>query len=106
MREAPSIDTINLLLSKGVNIKVYDPQAMDNAREIFKDKIQYCNSPYECLKEAEALIVLTEWNEFRHPNFETIGKLMSEKIIFDGRNIYDPTKVKSAGFEYYGIGRD
>jgi UDPglucose 6-dehydrogenase len=105
MREAPSIDTINLLLSKGVNIKVYDPQAMDNAREIFKDKIQYCNSPYECLKEAEALIVLTEWNEFRHPNFETIGKLMSEKIIFDGRNIYDPTKVKSAGFEYYGIGR-
>ncbi len=105
MREAPSIVTINLLLSEGVKIKAYDPQAIDNAKEIFKDTIEYCDSPYDCLKEADALIVLTEWNEFRHPDFGNIGKLMSEKVIFDGRNIYDPLKVKDSGFEYYGIGR-
>ena len=105
MREAPSIVTINLLLSEDVHIKVYDPQAMDNAKEIFKEKIEYCNTPYDCLKDAEALIVHTEWNEFRNPDFQSIGELMAKKIIFDGRNIYDPTKVKKAGFEYYGIGR-
>ena len=105
MREAPSIVTINLLISEGVHIKAYDPQAMVNAKKIFKDKIKYCNTPYDCLKDAEALIVNTEWNEFRHPDFKLIGELMAEKIIFDGRNIYDPTKVQKAGFEYYGIGR-
>ena len=72
---------------------------------IFKDKIKYCKTPLDCLKNSEALIVLTEWNEFRNPDFKTIGELMSKKIIFDGRNIYDPLKVKNEGFEYYGIGR-
>ncbi len=105
MREAPSIVTINLLVLEGVHIKVYDPQAMENAKEIFKDKIEYYNTPYDCLNDSEALIVLTEWNEFRHPDFQSIGELMAKKIIFDGRNIYDPIKVKNAGFEYYGIGR-
>jgi len=105
MREAPSIVTINLLLSEGVNIKAYDPQAIDNAKRIFKDKIEYCNTLYECLEGAEALVVLTEWNQFRNPDFEKIGDLMGKKIIFDGRNIYDPTRVKDSGFEYYGIGR-
>jgi len=105
MREAPSIVTINLLISEGVHLKVYDPQAMNNAKEIFKDKIEYCNTPYDCLNDSEALIVNTEWNEFRHPDFQSIGELMAKKIIFDGRNVYDPIKVKNAGFEYYGIGR-
>jgi UDPglucose 6-dehydrogenase len=105
MREAASIITINLLLSEGVNIKAYDPQAIENAREIFKDKIEYGDTPYDCLKGAEALVILTEWNEFRNPDFEKIGDLMSKKIIFDGRNIYDPERVKDSGFEYYGIGR-
>jgi UDPglucose 6-dehydrogenase len=105
MRESPSITTINLLLSEGVHLKVYDPKAMDNAKEIFKDKIEYCKTPFDCLKNSEALIVLTEWNEFRNPDFKSIGELMSKKIIFDGRNIYDPIKVKNEGFEYYGIGR-
>jgi len=105
MRKAPSIVTINLLISEGVHLKVYDPQAMNNAKEIFKDKIEYCNTPYDCLNDSEALIVNTEWNEFRHPDFQSIGELMAKKIIFDGRNVYDPIKVKNAGFEYYGIGR-
>ncbi len=105
MREAPSIVTINLLLSEGVNIKVYDPQAIENTKRIFKDKIEYCDTLYECLEGAEALVVLTEWNQFRNPDFEKIGLLMGKKIIFDGRNIYDPARVKDSGFEYYGIGR-
>lgn len=105
MREAASIVTINLLLSEGAEIKAYDPKALENAREIFKDKIEYGDTPYDCLNEAEALVILTEWNEFRNPDFEKIGALMSKKIIFDGRNIYDPERVKDSGFEYYGIGR-
>jgi UDPglucose 6-dehydrogenase len=105
IRESPSITTINLLTSEGVRLKVFDPKAMNNAKEIFKDKIKYCKKPFDCLENSEALIVLTEWNEFRNPDFKTIGELMSKKIIFDGRNIYDPIKVKSEGFEYYGIGR-
>ncbi len=105
MREAASIVTINLLLSEGANIKAYDPQAIENAREIFKDKIKYGNTPYDCLRGAEALVILTEWNEFRNPDFKKIEALMSKKIIFDGRNIYDPAKVKASDFEYYCIGR-
>jgi UDPglucose 6-dehydrogenase len=105
MREAASIVTINLLLSEGANIKAYDPQAMENARELFKDKIEYGDTPYDCLGGAEALVILTEWNEFRNPDFEKIAQLMNKKIIFDGRNIYDPERVKDSGFEYYCIGR-
>ena len=105
MREAASIITINLLLSEGANIKAYDPQAMENAREIFKDKIEYGNTPYDCLRGAEALVILTEWNEFRNPDFKKIEDLMSKKIVFDGRNIYDPVRIKASGFEYYCIGR-
>ncbi len=106
MREAASIVTINLLLSKGVNIKAYDPKALENARELFKDKIEYGDTPYDCLRGTEALVILTEWNEFRNPDFEKISQLMNKKIIFDGRNIYDPARVKESGFEYYCIGRD
>jgi UDPglucose 6-dehydrogenase len=105
MRNAPSVVTVNFLLSEGAYISAYDPQAMENAKKIFGDSIKYCDTPYDCLKGAEALIVLTEWNEFRNPDFEKIGKLMASKLIFDGRNIYDPVRVKDSGFEYYGIGR-
>ncbi|MBN1695380.1 UDP-glucose/GDP-mannose dehydrogenase family protein [candidate division WOR-3 bacterium] len=106
MREAASIVTINLLLSEGVNIKAFDPKACENARELFKDRIEYGDTPYDCLRGAEALVILTEWNEFRNPDFEKISQLMNKKIIFDGRNIYDPARVKESGFEYYCIGRD
>jgi len=105
MREAASIVTINLLLSEGANIKAYDPQAIENAKNIFEDRIEYGYTPYECLKGAEALVVFTEWNEFRNLDLQKIKDLMVKRIIFDGRNIYDPVKVKNAGFEYYCIGR-
>ena len=105
MREAASIVTIKMLLSEGVHIKAYDPQAMENTKIVFGDRIEYGNAPYECLEGAEALVVFTEWNEFRNPDLEKIKDLMAEKVIFDGRNIYDPVKIKDAGFEYYCIGR-
>ncbi|MEO0293637.1 MAG: UDP-glucose/GDP-mannose dehydrogenase family protein [candidate division WOR-3 bacterium] len=105
MRNAPSIVIINALLSEGAKIKAYDPQAIENAKKIFGKSLEFPDEPYLCLKDAEALIICTEWNEFRNPDFDKMKKLMSKKIIFDGRNIYDPVKVRNLGFEYYGIGR-
>jgi len=105
IREAPSVFTINLLLSEGVEIKAYDPKATENAKNILGEKIRYSYEPYDCLEGAEALVIFTEWNEFRNPDFDKIGNLMQKKIIFDGRNIYDPIKLKESGFEYYCIGR-
>ena len=105
MREAPSIVIINHLLNDGVKIKVYDPVAMHEAKKIFGDKIIYGKDAYDVLTEADALILATEWSEFRMPNFKVMAKLMREKVIFDGRNIYDPVEVKEYGFIYHGIGR-
>ncbi len=105
MREAPSIITINLLLKERARIYAYDPVAMDNARKIFGNKIEYGRTPYECLKTVDALVLLTEWNEFRNPDFEKMSRLMKSKVIFDGRNIYNIRRLRELGFEYYGIGR-
>ena len=105
MREAPSIVIINHLLNDGVKIKVYDPVAMHEAKKIFGNKIIYGKDAYDVLTEADALILATEWSEFRMPNFKVMAKLMREKVIFDGRNIYDPVEVKEYGFIYHGIGR-
>ncbi len=106
MREAPSVVTIKLLLKEGAKIKVYDPEAMGNTKKLFRGRIEYASSPYDCLQNADALVIITEWNEFRNPDFEKIGKLMKNKVIFDGRNIYDMKQVKELGFKYYGIGRN
>ena len=105
MREAPSIVIINQLLDAGVRIKVYDPVAMDETKKIFNDKIIYGSDAYDALIEADALILATEWSEFRMPNFRVMEKLMKEKVIFDGRNIFDPCELKENGFVYHGIGR-
>jgi UDPglucose 6-dehydrogenase len=105
MREAPSIVTINCLLKEGVKVRVYDPEAMDNARKIFGNKIEYGRTSYECLENADALTLLTEWNEFRKPDFEKISRLLKNKVIFDGRNIYNIERLRKLGFTYYGIGR-
>lgn len=105
MREAPSIVTINCLLKEGVKVRVYDPEAMDNARKIFGNKIEYSRTSYECLENADALTLLTEWNEFRKPDFEKISRLLKNKVIFDGRNIYNIERLRKLGFTYYGIGR-
>ena len=105
MREAPSITIINALLSKGAKIKAYDPKAYDSAKIIFGEKIEYGESSYSILKEAEALLLLTEWNEFRTPDFDKIKSELKNPVIFDGRNQYDEKLLESLGFEYYQVGK-
>lgn len=105
MREAPSIPIINQLLSKKASIKTYDPHAMDKAKNIFKNTIQYCKNPYEVAKAADALLVLTEWKEFESLDLIKIKESLNHPIILDGRNIYNPKRMSTLGFEYYGIGR-
>ena len=105
MREAPSIEIINKLLEKGARIKAYDPVAMKEARKRFGSTIELVEDPNEALVDADGLILITEWPEFRMPNLKVIGKLLRQKVIFDGRNIYEPTELREMGFTYYGIGR-
>ena len=105
MREAPSITIINRLLELGAKIKAYDPKAFDNAKIIFKDRIDYASSAYEALIDADALLLLTEWNEFRNPDFDKIKILLKNPVIFDGRNQYASYGIEKLGFEYYQIGK-
>ncbi|HYO59072.1 UDP-glucose/GDP-mannose dehydrogenase family protein [Archangium sp.] len=105
MREAPSIEVIEGLLAKGAKVSAHDPVAERTARRVFGDRIRYTNVPYEALEGADALFVVTEWNEFRHPDFERMKALMKTPVIFDGRNIYDPSRMKELGFSYMGLGR-
>lgn len=100
MREAPSVTIINALLDKGATIKAYDPKAMDNAKFYFGDKIILAKSAYDALENADALLLLTEWNEFRRPDFGKIKSKLKNAIIFDGRNQYDLAKLQNQGFEY------
>jgi UDPglucose 6-dehydrogenase len=94
-----------MLLEKGARVTVFDPVAMENCGRILGDTIDYAPGNYECLEEAHALIIVTEWNEFRYPDFEKIKQLLLEPVIFDGRNLYDPRKMAERGFTYYSIGR-
>jgi UDPglucose 6-dehydrogenase len=105
MREAPAITIIDRLLEAGAKVKAHDPEAMDEARKVFGEKIVYMKDNYEVVRDADALVVITEWNEFRRPNFDKMKSLMKSPVIFDGRNIYDPKEMKECGFTYYGIGR-
>ncbi len=106
MREAPSITIINKLLSLGAKIKSYDPKAFDLAKTIFKEKIEYSKDAYSALNGSDALLVLTEWNEFKRPDYDKIASLLNEPIIFDGRNIYDSNKLIKKGFKYFCIGKN
>ena len=105
MREAPSITIINEILKRGAKIKAYDPKAFDLAQTIFGDRIEYSKSAYDALYGADAILLLTEWNEFRRPNFDKIKSLMKHHVIFDGRNQYDVKRITDKGFEYYCIGK-
>lgn len=106
MREAPAITIINALLAAGAKIKAYDPKAFDSAKVYFNDnKIEYSNSAYSALEDADALLLLTEWNEFRRPDFDRMKNLLKQPVIFDGRNQYDITRLQEKGFEYYQIGK-
>lgn len=106
MREAPSLVVIEELMKLGAKVKAYDPVAMEEAKRTLGDKIEYGDDPYDVLIDADALIVITEWPEFRIPNFKVIEKLLKNKVIFDGRNIYDPNEIIDNGFSYYSIGRN
>jgi len=105
IREAPSIDVMNALLEKGVNLSVFDPEAMPNIKKQFGEKLAYANSMYEALEGADALVVCTEWSIFRTPNYQKLKQLLANPVIFDGRNLYNVEDVKSEGFTYYSIGR-
>ncbi|PIO48334.1 MAG: UDP-glucose 6-dehydrogenase [[Chlorobium] sp. 445] len=105
IREAPSLVIIDELLKRGASIAAFDPEAMDNARRIYEGKITFVAKDYDALVDADALIIVTEWNEFRNPDFQKIKSYLRGKVIFDGRNVYDPHKIKQLGFEYYSIGR-
>lgn len=105
MREAPSITVIEALLAAGAEVAAYDPQAGESARRIFSTRIGLASDGYEVLKEADALAILTEWNEFREPDFPRMRGLMREAVIFDGRNLFDPAEMRGLGFRYHSIGR-
>ena len=105
MRMAPSITIINALLEHGAKVRAYDPKAFDLAKEIWGDKITYANNSYEALKDADCMLLLTEWNEFRRPDFDKIKSLLKNPIIYDGRNQYDKDRMSRRGFEYHCIGR-
>jgi UDPglucose 6-dehydrogenase len=108
MREAPAVTIIERLLASGARVRAHDPEATERARGIFeshKADIDFCAINYDCLKAADALILVTEWDEFRHPDFAKMKSLMKSPVIFDGRNIYDPGQMKEEGFVYYAMGR-
>lgn len=105
IREAPALEMIDELKNRGANIKVYDPEAMLNVKELIKDKVEYCNSSYDTIDGADFLVIATEWPEFRTPDFQKIKNSLRESVIFDGRNLFDLEMMKKHGFTYYSIGR-
>lgn len=105
IRFAPSLYVIETLLKDGFVLSVYDPAAVENIKKLFNTKLIYCNDPYHAAKNADGLIILTEWNEFKQIDLTKLKKTMKSSVIFDGRNIYDPKLIKSFGFKYYSVGR-
>jgi len=105
MREAPAIPLVEALLSAGASVQAFDPEAMRIAKGIFGSKITYASSAYDAVKGADALAIVTEWNEFRRPDFARIRSLMRAPVVFDGRNLFAPSQMKQNGFTYYSIGR-
>ncbi len=105
MREAPSIVIINKLLAAGAMVKAYDPAAMDETNKVLGSSIEYATDPYSAVDDCDALVLVTEWREFRVLNFNVLKKRMKAKVVFDGRNIYEPEEMKEEGFSYVSIGR-
>jgi len=106
IREAPALYTIDEFLDEGAMVRVHDPEAMDNTRKFFGNKIQYFDTPYNAANGADALIIMTEWPEFRSPDFELLAACLVNKVIFDGRNLYDLNLMRELDFTYYSIGRE
>ncbi|MGE5771404.1 MAG: UDP-glucose dehydrogenase family protein [Hyphomicrobiales bacterium] len=105
MREAPALTVIEALLRAGAEVHAHDPEALAEAQRVFGKRVHYHRVNYDALKGADALLVITEWNEFRRPDFERMRQLMKHPVVFDGRNIYDPNEMRELGFTYYSVGR-
>ena len=105
IREAPALYMINALLAEGATITAFDPEAMANVKQVLGNKIQFAETQYEALEKADALLIATEWNEFRTPDFNKIGQLLNSKVIFDGRNLFDIATMEQLGYHYESIGR-
>jgi UDPglucose 6-dehydrogenase len=105
IREAPALTLLDEMLAEGVKLRVHDPEALANVRAVYGDRLVYCDRPYGALEGADGLAIVTEWQEFRHPDFEVMRRLLREAVIFDGRNLYEPRNLSASGFTYYGIGR-
>ncbi len=105
MREAPSVVIINELLKHGAKVTAYDPEAMENARFYLQDRVTYAQDQYEAVKNADALLVLTEWNEFNNPDLDLVKESLNEPVIFDGRNVFNRRKTRQMGFTHYSIGK-
>jgi UDPglucose 6-dehydrogenase len=105
IREAPAFYMIDALLEMGATVSAFDPEAMANSKQVLGDKITFAEGQYEALENADALIIATEWNEFRTPDFERIGKTLKQKAIFDGRNLFDLQAIQALGFHYESVGR-
>lgn len=106
IREAPAFYMIDALLKAGASVCAFDPEAMHNTKAVLKDKIEYGENQYATLKDADALVIATEWNEFRTPDFNKIASNLKNKVIFDGRNLFDLTDMKELGFYYVSVGRE
>jgi UDPglucose 6-dehydrogenase len=105
IREAPALVLIDELLKRKVRVRVHDPEAMENVRQLYRDQLEYCSEPMETLDDADALAIVTEWGQFRTPDFAEMKRRMRGAVIFDGRNLYDSRTPLEAGFTYYSIGR-
>jgi UDPglucose 6-dehydrogenase len=105
VREAPALVLIDALLAAGIHVRAHDPEAIANVKAIYGDRVTFCDRPYGCLEQADVLAIVTEWNEFRNPDFEVMARLLKHPVIFDGRNLYDPARLSSLGFVYQGMGR-
>ncbi len=106
IREAPALYNIEALLKAGAIVKAHDPESMENVKRLLGSKIQFCDSPYEAANEADAIFIATEWPEFRTPDFEKLSSILKNKVIFDGRNLYDLAAMKELGYTYFSIGRE
>lgn len=105
IREAPALEIIDALLKEGASVSAFDPEAMNNVKSILGNTICYCDTPYDCLQDADALVIATEWNEFRTPDFDKMMSLLKDAVIFDGRNVFDVAAMQNKGFHYESIGR-
>ena len=106
IREAPALYNIDTLLKEGAIVKVHDPEGMGNVKKLVGNKVSYCETPYDAAQDADAILIATEWPEFRTPDFDRLSSILKNKVIFDGRNLYELTTMKELGYSYYSIGRE